>query len=166
MYNSFATPWTVIYQVSLSTRISKEKLGVGCLALLQGIFLTQGLNPCLLRWQADSLPPSHQGSPPTQWYIAALFIIAKTWREPRYPSVGKWIHAGEGSRWPQAGKHQPENADREAPAGKSRISPRDRHPPINSPLPGRMMDAKVPRLRPIKNRHETEQSNQHPRARF
>ena len=32
-------------------------------SLLQGIFPTQGLNPHLLLWQADSLPPSHQGSP-------------------------------------------------------------------------------------------------------
>ena len=30
--------------------------------LLQGIFLTQGLKLHLLNWQADSLPPSHQGS--------------------------------------------------------------------------------------------------------
>ena len=33
--------------------------GVGCYTLLQGIFLTQVLNPCLLcllHWQADSLP--------------------------------------------------------------------------------------------------------------
>ena len=28
-----------------------------------GIFLDQGLNPCLQHWQADSLPLSHQGSP-------------------------------------------------------------------------------------------------------
>ena len=28
-----------------------------------GIFLDQGLNLCLLHWQADSLPLSHQGSP-------------------------------------------------------------------------------------------------------
>ena len=28
-----------------------------------GIFPDQGLNPGLLRWQADSLPLSHQGSP-------------------------------------------------------------------------------------------------------
>ena len=28
-----------------------------------GIFLDQGLNPCLLHWQVDSLPLSHQGSP-------------------------------------------------------------------------------------------------------
>ena len=34
--------------------------------LLQGIFPTQGPNPhllCLLRWQADSLPLCHLGSP-------------------------------------------------------------------------------------------------------
>ena len=28
-----------------------------------GIFADQGLNLCLLHWQADSLPLSHQGSP-------------------------------------------------------------------------------------------------------
>ena len=28
-----------------------------------GIFLDQGLNPCLLHWQADSLPLSYHGSP-------------------------------------------------------------------------------------------------------
>ena len=35
-----------------------ENTGVNCHALLQGIFLTQGLNPCLLcllHWQADFL---------------------------------------------------------------------------------------------------------------
>ena len=36
---------------------------VGCHFLFQGIFLTQGSSPCLLHWQADSLPLSHQGSP-------------------------------------------------------------------------------------------------------
>ena len=36
---------------------------MGCHFLLQGIFLTQGLNPHLLPWQADSLPLSHLGSP-------------------------------------------------------------------------------------------------------
>ena len=28
-----------------------------------GIFLDQGLNPCLLHWQMDSLPLNHQGHP-------------------------------------------------------------------------------------------------------
>ena len=39
-----------------------KNIRVGCYFFLQGIFLTQGLNPCLLNWQADSLPLSHQGS--------------------------------------------------------------------------------------------------------
>ena len=29
----------------------------------RGVSQTQGLNPCLLHWQVDSLPRSHQGSP-------------------------------------------------------------------------------------------------------
>ena len=40
-----------------------KNIGVGCHLLLQGIFLTQGLNLCLLHWQADSLPEP-PGKPP------------------------------------------------------------------------------------------------------
>ena len=43
-----------------------KNTGVGFYALLQGIFLTQGLNPhllCLLHWQADSLPLVSPGKP-------------------------------------------------------------------------------------------------------
>ena len=40
-----------------------KNTGVGCHFLLQGIFLTQGSNLCLLHQQADSLPLSHLGSP-------------------------------------------------------------------------------------------------------
>ena len=40
-----------------------KNTGVGCHFLLQGIFLTQGLNPCLLHWQVGSLPLCHQRSP-------------------------------------------------------------------------------------------------------
>ena len=40
-----------------------KKTGAGCHLLLQEIFPTQGSNPRLLRWQVDSLPLSHQGSP-------------------------------------------------------------------------------------------------------
>ena len=42
-----------------------KNTGVGCLLLLQRIFLTQGSNPHLLHWQEDSLPLSHLGSPVT-----------------------------------------------------------------------------------------------------
>ena len=40
-----------------------KNTGAGCHFLLHGIFLTQGSNPCLLHWQADSLPLHHLGSP-------------------------------------------------------------------------------------------------------
>ena len=43
-----------------------KNTGVGCLVLLQGIFPTQGLNPCLLRllrWQAGSLALAPPGKP-------------------------------------------------------------------------------------------------------
>ena len=39
-----------------------KNTGVGCHFILQGIFPTEGLNPCLLgllHWQADSLPLCH-----------------------------------------------------------------------------------------------------------
>ena len=41
---------------------SGKNTGVCCHFFLQGIFLTQRLNPHFLHWQADSLPLSHQGS--------------------------------------------------------------------------------------------------------
>ena len=43
-----------------------KNTGVGCHALLQGIFLTQGSNPCvlcLLHWQVGSLPLVPPGKP-------------------------------------------------------------------------------------------------------
>ena len=51
-----------------------KNTGVGCHALLQGIFLTQGLNPhvlCLLHWQAGSLPLA----PPKKPIYILLYII-------------------------------------------------------------------------------------------
>ena len=46
--------------------IPQAKIWSGCHFLLLGIFLTQGLNPCLLNllhWQADSLPTEPPGKP-------------------------------------------------------------------------------------------------------
>ena len=40
-----------------------KNTGVSCHFLLQGVFLTQGLNLGLLPWQVDSLPLRHLGSP-------------------------------------------------------------------------------------------------------
>ena len=38
----------------------------------RGIFPDQGSNPCLLYWQTDSLPLSHQGSPFMQTLLKTL----------------------------------------------------------------------------------------------
>ena len=62
----FVTPSTGAHQAPLSMDSPGKNTGVGCHFLLQGIFPTQGLNLrllWLLRWQADSLPPSHLRSP-------------------------------------------------------------------------------------------------------
>ena len=44
----FVTLWTVAHQDPLPRGSPGENTSVGCHALLQGIFPTQGLNPCLL----------------------------------------------------------------------------------------------------------------------
>ena len=54
---------------------------MGCHALLQGIFLTQGLNLCLLHQQADSLLLSHLGSPSNP--LAPCKVAGGDSREPR-----------------------------------------------------------------------------------
>ena len=51
-----------------------QNTGVGCHALLQGIFLTQGSNPhllCLRHWQAGSLPP-----PPPRKPLLSLCMLS------------------------------------------------------------------------------------------
>ena len=62
----FATPWTAARQSSSVHGNSPDKNpGVGCHFLLQGIFLTQGLDPHVVSpaLQADSLSLSHRGNP-------------------------------------------------------------------------------------------------------
>ena len=44
----FVTLWTVDHQASLSMDSPGKNTRVGCHALIQGIFLMQGSNPCLL----------------------------------------------------------------------------------------------------------------------
>ena len=52
-----------------------KNTAVGCHFLLQGIFLTQGSNPCPFHWQADSLPLNHLGS--TLTLITSMQIITR-----------------------------------------------------------------------------------------
>ena len=52
--NSFVTLWTVAGQFPMSMRFPSQEYWSGLPFLPQEIFLTQGLNPHLLRWQVDS----------------------------------------------------------------------------------------------------------------
>ena len=45
---TFETLWTLACQTPLSMEFSSKNTGVGCHVLLQGIFLIQGLNLCLI----------------------------------------------------------------------------------------------------------------------
>ena len=69
-----ATLGTVPCQVILSMGFSRQQHWSG---VLQGIFPTQGLNLCLLHWQANPLPPSHLGSPVgfTELYYWTLRLL-------------------------------------------------------------------------------------------
>ena len=60
-----------------------KNAGVSCCFLLQGIFLTQGLNPRLLHWQADSLVLSYLGSPYLAIKKNEVLIHAPKWQNLR-----------------------------------------------------------------------------------
>ena len=60
---------------------------VGCHFLLQGIFLTQGLNPYHLHWQVDSLQLSHQGNHPSE-----TIQKKKKYRGRNIPKFIQWGH--------------------------------------------------------------------------
>ena len=63
---SFMPLWAVARQAPLSVGFSSKSPGVGGHALLQGTFLTWGLNPCLLHllhWQTGSLALAPLGTP-------------------------------------------------------------------------------------------------------
>ena len=49
-----------------------KNTGVGCHALLQGIFQTQGSNPGPLHWQADYLPSEPPGEPDSFMFLQNL----------------------------------------------------------------------------------------------
>ena len=67
-----------------------KNTGLGCHFLLQGIFPTQGWNPHLLHWQADSLPLSHQGSPAAILVSFNSLLVENTGAEFQIISVLKY----------------------------------------------------------------------------
>ena len=60
----FGTAWSVAHQAPLSMDSPGKNTRVFCHFLLQWIFPTQGWNPRLLCWQADSLLSDPPGKPP------------------------------------------------------------------------------------------------------
>ena len=82
----FATPWTAACQARCPWDPPGKSTAVGSHFLLQGILLTQGLNPCLLchlHWQAGSLPLAPPGKAHKLWHIHTvqylLFKHKKEW---------------------------------------------------------------------------------------
>ena len=79
----FVTQWTTARQVPLSMGFSRQGSGVGSHFLLQGIFLIQGSNLCLLcllYWQTNSLPLAPSGKPHllfVDFLIMAILISVK-----------------------------------------------------------------------------------------
>ena len=79
-----ATLRPVARQPSLSMGFSRQDTEVGYRALLQGIFLIQGSNLCLLsllHWQVDSLPTEPPGKPlslGSHMLLLVFLLTAKT----------------------------------------------------------------------------------------
>ena len=55
-----------------------------------------------------------EGDTCTPMFIAALFIISRTWKQPRCPSADEWIRRGRGSR----------QSRRPHPAGRASVGTR------------------------------------------
>ena len=52
----YSPPGSTVHGISQARILEQDAISFS-----RGIFLTQRSNPYLLHWQADSLPPSHQG---------------------------------------------------------------------------------------------------------
>ena len=75
---------TVACQAPLSMGFSRQEYWSGLPFPALGIFLTQGLNPHLLHWQADSLPVGHLGSP----HLTKRDVNENgSWVASRYPDL-------------------------------------------------------------------------------
>ena len=80
-----------------------KNTGMGCHALLQGIFQTQGSNPrllCLLHWQAGSLPLAPPGKPLINHHRVLIPFIGenleiKIWMLSVFIATGKSLPLSE-----------------------------------------------------------------------
>ena len=58
---TLAAPWTLLLGSSVHWILQGKNTGVVCHSLLQGIFLTQGSNPCLPHCRQILYHLSHEG---------------------------------------------------------------------------------------------------------
>ena len=75
-----ATSWTVAHGRLCPWDFPGKNTGVGCHSLLRGDLPDPGIEPAS-RWQVDSLPPGHQGSPPVWWCP----LLTEYWIYARHP---------------------------------------------------------------------------------
>ena len=78
----FVTPCTVAHQAPRPWTFPGKNLGMGCHAILQGTFLTQGSNPGLLHCRQILYRLSHHGSPsvdhkPLQRLVSTASLFAE-----------------------------------------------------------------------------------------
>ena len=70
----YETLWTKQFTSSCAHGILQENTGVGCHALLQGIFLAQGSNPCLLHLHWQVLYHNHLNLQSKPSLVARLYL--------------------------------------------------------------------------------------------
>ena len=96
----FVTPWTVAYQAPLSMGFSRQEYWSGLLFPSPGDLPDPGIKPRSPTLQADALLSETPGKPEktiiqkgtcTPVFTVALFTTARTWKQPRCPSIGKYI---------------------------------------------------------------------------
>ena len=87
----FATPWTVACQAPLFMGFPRQDIAVGCHAFFEGIFVSQGSNPCLLQllhcrwslyWATREAHTSLCYSENPHWW-SILYIILYIYLNPR-----------------------------------------------------------------------------------
>jgi len=62
--DSFETPWTAAHQAPLSTGFPRQEYWSELPYASPGDLPNPGVKPVSPHWQTNSLPLSHQGSPP------------------------------------------------------------------------------------------------------
>ena len=101
---TLATRQTVACQAPLSMGFFRQEYWKGLPFSFPGYLPNPGIKPGSPDLQADSLPTELQGKPCmylentiiqkdtyTTTFIAALFTIARTWKQPKCPLMDEWI---------------------------------------------------------------------------